>query len=1138
MPCKTFLASSISRKALAIGSFIPALAGASFIAATPASAQSVCTVNGSVIDCTAAVPGPVGPVVPPSTTTIDLTGSADPIVVTLADGFVSNGPVTLGTVGGADVAIISQGVSTVQSTGAPGLVVDSSGGINAQVTNVTTTGDDATAVLLRATDEIIFTSDGTISTTGANADGVNAEGESVTLNLNNVSTTGPNAQGVEVGTLNGPATVTFNAINTSGDGSTGAIVTSTGDTALTGNLIRTQGTDAAAFDISNDAAACVVLGAGGCDNTVTVDEVTTEGFGSTGGIVSSAGDTNVTIGVLRTGGDEAAGLSLGADPSTCAVLGTGSCDTAFTVGELTTAGDRSPGAVARGAGGITANVGVLRTGGDESAGLDLASDPTACAVLGAGGCDTSFSAGELSTTGDGSTGALIRSAGDTNGSVGVLSTQGNDAAGIDIASDPQACVIAGVGACDVTLSAGSVSTSGDNSGAVLIDNAGAVVGDFGLLSTGGDNSTGLAITQAPAACVAVGPGQCRVTVAADRTQTGGNNSPGILIATPGPVTLDSGAIVTVGTGSDGINVSTDTGAQQISAGPISVLGIGSDAIVAAAVCADVEITATDDIVSAQGSAIVASSGCGAVRVTTLPGASVTGATAGIDATSATGTTIVIGDRLAATAGPALNVDGAAARVTIAPTGTIAGRIDLTDNADLLTNNGVFAPAGTSDFGAGADVLVNAGTVRVDAAPVLAGLESFVNRGLINAVDGAPNDTLTLSGDYAGQAGARLAIDVAAGVAGTPTDRLVIGGNASGTTAVSLNLVGGPAVLNPTGALIVDAGTAAGGAFTLTGPVRSGFVDYSLAQAGGDVRLLALPNDLAIEPVRLGGAGLDFWYQSADAWSESAALRRAAEGRPISFWVQGYGGEDKTGETRDVTVFGTTRATNLRYETERRGAQGGIDYRFGPAVLGVTAGYQHAQSDFASGTQADFEGRNIGAYLLFGGGTGLYAELLGKADFFNVRLGNGAVLGGGEIDGRSYGAEGEIGYRMGLAAVNVDVGAGLAYVRTDLDPLATSGFRFDFDRAESLRGRLGLRIAGTGSFAPYVDLKVLREFRGDNVLNVSSGGASYTLADQGRGTWFRGELGLTGAPGQSGGFVSAWAETGDVKGYGLRLGFRF
>lgn len=1136
---KPVLTSNTAKKALALGVALPALMGAVPLLTPAAAAQSICvTLPGGLIDCTPAPPAPAPPP-PPGSGTVDVVASPDPLTVTLADGFVSDGPVNLGTIGGADITLVSDGVTTIANTG-PGLVADSSGGITAQVTNVTTVGDDATAVTLNAVDDVIFTSDGTISTVGANSDGVNARGDSVTLNLNQVDTTGPNSQGVETFAINGPTVVNADLITTSGDGSTGAILTGTGDNTLNGRAIRTGGTDAAAFDISNDAAACVVLGAGGCDNTVTLEEVTTDGFGSTGGIVSAVGDTNVDIGVLRTGGDEAAGLNLSADPTACVVLGAGACDTAFTVGELTTAGDRSPGAIVRGAGDIDADVGVLRTEGDEAIGLDLASDPTACAVLGAGACDTSFSVGELTTSGDGATGALIRASGDTTGSVGVLSTQGDNAAGIDIASDPTACAILGAGACDVNLAADSVSTNGDGAAAVLIDSAGNVVTDLGLITTNGDNSTGLGITQDPTICAAFGPGSCGVNASADSVATNGANSNAIDIdAVDDPVVVDAGAVTTTGADSNGIDVTTINGDIDIPAGPVTVTGAGSDAIVAASVCGDISITARDDIVSADGTAILATTGC-SVTVTTMPGATVASNDAGIDVTSGTGATITIGDAITSAAGPAINVDGAAADVTIAATGNVAGRIDLTDNDDTLTNNGVFAPTGTSDFGAGVDVLTNTGTIAVDGTPTLAGLETLNNSGLVDFVDGVADDILTVSGDFEGSAGSQLAIDVGLDDGALTSDQLVIGGNASGTTGIALNPVDGFAVLNPTGTVVVNAGSADAGAFALTGQTRAGFVDFSLAQSDGIFTLLARPNVLAIEPVQFSGLGLDFWYQSADAWSASIAGQRNRAGadsdRSFSFWAQGYGSTEERGGERTIDVFGNAADYDLGYDTDRRGAQGGIDYQPGSGALaiGITGGYEHARSDFASGTRFDTGGYNIGAYLLYGEQRGLYGELIAKADYFDLRAANGSAYVTDDIDGKSYGAEGEIGYRGGLGSFAFDVGAGLAYVRTELDPIEANGFRFDFERAESLRGRLGLRLSGTGTVAPYVDAKVLHEFQDGNRTSVNSGGFTYSLADDRKGTWVRGEVGLGGYNG----LLALWGETGDVEGYGVRLGFRF
>lgn len=1149
MSMKSQIKSSTCVKALMVAGLFPIAATTALGVATPASAQVVVppvvvppvVVPPVVLDAIV-----VKPTAPVTSGSIVITNSTDPLDVTLADGFVSNGPVTLGTIGDADVNLVSDGVTTITSTG-PGLTATSGSGINAEVTNITTAGDGAIGAALTAVDEVIFTSDGTIATTGANSDAVNVEGSTITADVNAVRTDGPNSNGVETFSTNGPTSVTFDTIETNGDLSSGTVLRGTGDTNLSGTAITTGGTDAAAFDISNDAATCILLGAGGCDNTVTVDNVTTDGFGSVGGLVTATGDTTVNVGVLRTGGDEAAGLSLSNNPNACVVLGAGGCDTAFTVGELTTAGDRSPGAIVRGSGDTTADVGVLRTSGDEAAGLDLASDPQACAVLGAGACDTSFSVGQLTTDGAGSTGALIRAAGDTNGRIGVLQTNGNDAAGVDIASDPTACVILGAGACDTNLTADQVTTRGDGAAGVLINTPGQIVTNLGLVSTQGDDSTGLGITQDPAVCLAIGPGSCGTRATTGTVTTAGDNSRGIDIAGPGPIALDAARVTTSGDNSDAIRVAGVNGPITISSGTVATAGVASNGIVAnATACANIDITARDDVISAQGSAIVAQSQCN-VAVSTLAGAAVAGRMAGIDVTSGTGAAIRIGDTLSSTAGPALNVDGAAANVVIAPTGAILGRIDLTANDDTLTNNGLFAPIGNSDFGGGVDLLTNNGTLKVDGDIRLISLEQLFNGGLVDLSDGAVGDQLNVSGNFVGGPGSRLALDVNAAVAGTPADRLVVGGNVTGTTALTVNRIGaGPALANPTGVVVVDAAPGSTGTFTLQGPLRSGFIDFSLRQAAGDTLLVSTPNELAVEPLSLGGVGHEFWYQSADAWSENAALRRHDLGtdsaKGVSVWAQGYGSSDKRGDrSRSVDVFGTARNVNLRRETDRQGAQVGVDFRPGAAnfTVGVTGGYQHAEIDFASGTRSDLAGYNIGAYALYGGGQGLYGELLAKADFFDVELVNGALFSGRESDGKSYGIEGEAGFRTNLGSFNLDLGGGLAYVTTDLDSFQSSGFTFDFEKAESLRGRLGVRLGGQGSgFQPYLDAKVLHEFKGGNDASFTSGGFTQRFADGNKGTWFRGEVGLAGAANRFGGFVSAFGEVGDVRGYGLRAGFRW
>jgi hypothetical protein len=90
---------------------------------------------------------------------------------------------------------------------------------------------------------------------------------------------------------------------------------------------------------------------------------------------------------------------------------------------------------------------------------------------------------------------------------------------------------------------------------------------------------------------------------------------------------------------------------------------------------------------------------------------------------------------------------------------------------------------------------------------------------------------------------------------------------------------------------------------------------------------------------------------------------------------------------------------------------------------------------------------------------------------------------------------------------------------------------------STRGRLQARASFAGTLAPFIDAKVFREFGDENELTLRSGVASSTVADGKRGTWARLEGGIGGGAG-GGPLLSAFVDLGDVRGWGLRGGFRF
>lgn len=467
-----------------------------------------------------------------------------------------------------------------------------------------------------------------------------------------------------------------------------------------------------------------------------------------------------------------------------------------------------------------------------------------------------------------------------------------------------------------------------------------------------------------------------------------------------------------------------------------------------------------------------------------------------------------------------------------------GTIDTTGSASILGVT-AFNNAGTLDLAPGtfsvpAVVFTNSGVILADeGASAITGQTGFTNSGMLDLQDGVTGDVLTINSAFSGSGGSNLAIDAI----GNSADRLVINGTASGTTVVNVSS-NGAFVFSQAGILVVDTGTTSAGAFVLGANPGNGLVNYSLVQVGQDFFLVSDPSALAFAPLAAGNLAQDMWYQGTDAYLGYAALKRgdnADRKTPVGLWAQLYASRDRYGDKETATINGINFDFDNRLRTNRRGAQVGTDFGVSGLTLGVTGGYQHAESD---GDVAGFdaEGYNLGVYGLFGGPTGLYGGLLLKKDWDEVRIQN-AAFESRRPDAKSTGIDGEVGYRFGSTAMLFDVQAGLSHVRTKLDDFAASGLVYDYDRISSTRGRLGGRVGFGNMFGAYVDAKLLHEFSGDTDFRLGDSLNNFDLATRGRGTWGRIEVGAGGnkVPGPQ---LAGWVEFGDVQGVGIRAGFRF
>ena len=363
--------------------------------------------------------------------------------------------------------------------------------------------------------------------------------------------------------------------------------------------------------------------------------------------------------------------------------------------------------------------------------------------------------------------------------------------------------------------------------------------------------------------------------------------------------------------------------------------------------------------------------------------------------------------------------------------------------------------------------------------------------------------------------------------------------------INVTPVGSGVPINTGGLLVVDAGTSTAGAFTLGTTSATALIDFSLDQRGNDFFLVAAPNADAFQPLALSNFAKAMWYQSADIYESYATLRRGDLGKArtngVGIWGQLYASRDRSGDDDTVAAFGADFDVDNRIRTHRRGAQVGVDFQptNGSFIVGVTAGYQHADADVRS-TSGEFEakGYNIGAYAMFGSANGLYGGLLIKHDRNDVKLTNDAFAAAdNNPDFTSTGVEGEAGYRFAMGGLNIDAGAGLAWVRSDIDGFTAEGITYDFDDAKSMRGRVGARVGFGGRWGPYLDGRLFHEFKDDSRLTLINGASLSEIETSGRGTWGRLEAGFGGHNG-AGPMAAVWGEFGDVKGIGVKAGFRF
>ena len=1045
------------------------------------------------------------------------------------------------------VTVTSENVSTT-GYAAVGILAFGYGGTTVTSESITTTGMYGEGIVALDIAGPVLVDSGTIDTSGDLANGIRAGSYGdVTVIADSVTTSGSGSYGINAYSL----TTTYNGALV--DVTFGDVVTS-GDAALTSTVPVVGPPDYTLYYYGASSHGVVVDGGLG-NVSIVGDSVTTSGTGANGIVASGFGDVYINVGsvtttgdalinfvytgpgtpytdyyrgatgidatviggdmtlivdTVTTSGDYAAGINAAGSAYYDSVATTYTGTVSLQVGNVTTNGDFADAITASNAGGdanilVTGTVETFGEGSDGIIGAALAyyDSLTASVLVG----ELNIDANEVITHGDDSFGIYaLGQGGDVNVVVDSVTTEGDGAIGIYAVAQAyydsgQLEWVQG----DVTVDAGTVTTSGASAIGIY---AGASFGD--------------------------------VTVNAASVTTSGDGATGIIgfsgyyydliLLTPysGDVTITAGEVSTSGDLADGILAYSVGGNVSVTAGDVSVTGLGSNAITAvtggfdATTTDDVTVTTTGDIYSAYGYGIeVASAGSASVYVES---GSVYGYLAGIHIDSVSGAYIQNYGEISGFDGLAIDVDGAA--VEIDNEGIILGRVDLTDNDDLFRNNALFDAYDTSDFGLGTDVLENEGVISVNGSATFVNLETLDNTsGVIDLRDGAANDTLELvDTTFVGGAGSQLHVDIGT----TAADMLILSGtgNATGVTEIrATDTTGGQ--MNFGGIVVVDSASNETGAEFVMDDVQSGFVEFTLVfdAAADDWVIFGLPSEEAFELLTFTAGAQDFWRRSGDAWgARTMEIRDAmvfgdggARRDGWELWMQTHIGDEEFDNFETYTTGGFTFAEDLSTHSDWRGFQFGFDHLSGDAdnysFWGLTMGFTEQETRFQFDNNSfEIEGWNVGAYGGWNWG-GLYLNGLLKGDFYEVDANFRTIPAMIEMDGSTWGAKGEIGYRWDGGGWFFEPHAELAWTSTDIDGFAAAGATVDWDDADSLLGKAGARIGGTfGSgdvvLTPYIGLYAVEEFEGDNSMAFATGGVPLVATDYARDGYGQVDFGFT------------------------------
>ena len=713
----------------------------------------------------------------------------------------------------------------------------SGGNVPANGPSYTSTSNGALGIILLASGNGSTITGGptlTMQTSGSNADAVVAQSNgSIILSALTLTTTGANSDGLNALsggtiTISGPATLTTSsdAIYVTGAGSsiTGSNVTATasGSTSLAarvenGGNLTLNGTASSLKNNINGNYVVSVTGTGSQLN-LTNTAISSNAATNLGIYLANSATLNMTGGSIAANGTDMETLSV--DNSTANLTGT----------TLSGSGLNAVIVYARHNGQVTLNNAQIQLTGNTNI-------QAMSALVAESGSTITMNGGSISYTGNGGNGANSFFSGSNLNLNGVsINTNGTGSWG----------VLSQAGALHIQDS--NIVTQGANSDGVHLSDNYTTFGGGSALAFAGNNTI---LTQGPTSHGVAIDGGVQLTF-----NPSSNPVPAITVqgmgsallyadgqgnSLPSKITVQNTQLANGGTFAGTIGAFANNGAQfdfQPGSGA-TMNGTGSDAL---------RIVGTGSLINGD-QATFSVNGDGAHDANLSNGGTLTlsnstmtaqGNNANALFMSGTGnnSATLTDTNLSSTAGPVINVAGGNAlisltRALIDSSGGIAVQVGPGASTSIQTDNThIIGSIQTDSSSSSTLVLTNNSLWDMTDSSTVTELNNDPSIIQFAAPVGGVFKTLTVRGNYQGDADSLVVLNTQLGADNSPTDKLVVLGSTSGGTGLRIVNAGGSGALTVAdGIEVVQVGGASNGVFTLASPVVAGAYEYGLYKGG-------------------------------------------------------------------------------------------------------------------------------------------------------------------------------------------------------------------------------------------------------------------------------------------------------------------